>query len=157
MHVRVVVANNDDRGPWQMDTREQVAALDGYGQSRPAFAEASVGPAPIVTIAPGTNATVDLYYPLPEAMQKASEVPHFELLWRVHTPEMPVAERTSFERVKLEPPPYTYYAWEWGWGPSWYDPFWPDYTYWGAPVLGPVYYQRPVIQQSLPSPGTRIR
>lgn len=158
MHVRMVVADDDDRGPWQIDTREQIGVLDGYGQSRPAFADASIGRAPIVTIAPRTSATVDLYYPLPESMQKASGVPHFELLWRVHTQETPVAERTSFDRLRIEPPaPTGYHAHDGEWGPSWYDPFWPDYTYWGAPVLGPAYHQRPVVQGSLPPPAVRIR
>src|SRR5262249_14688683 len=53
MHVRLIVSNNDDSGPWQVDTREQIGSLDSYGQSRPAFASAGVGHPPIVAIAPG--------------------------------------------------------------------------------------------------------
>src|SRR5579884_2478412 len=146
MHVRMVVDNNDDAAAWQVDTRQQVGSLNGYGQSRPAFASATPGQPPVVAIAPGASVTIDLYYPLPASMQKASQVPHFDVLWRVQTPEGEVAERTGFERVHIEPPPPPgYYAWGPGWWyPGWYDPFWPDYAFWGAPVLPTVYYDRPV-------------
>lgn len=162
MHVRLVVANNDDVAPWQLDTRQQIGSLDHDGQSRPAFATASIGRPPIVTIARGASATIDLYYPLPESMQKASKVPHFEVLWRVQTPEGAVAERTTFERLRIEPPPAPGYdAWEMGWwGPGWYDPFWPDDAFWGAPVLGPMFYGGPVVvgpPAELPPAAQRVR
>lgn len=168
MHVRVVVDNNDDTAPWQLDTRQQIASLDSYGQSRPAYASTSFGTPPVISIAPGASVAVDLYYPLPEDMQKASEIPHLSLLWSVQTPEAPVTERTSFQRVEIEPPPSYYagvgwgYGWYgpgWGWG--WYDPFWPDYTFWGAPVVGPSYYSAPGVNVAppahMPPPAVRVR
>lgn len=162
MHVRLVVDNDDDVAAWQLDTRQQIGTLDHYGQSRPAFASASIGRPPIITIAPGASATIDLYYPLPESMQKASKVPHFEVLWRVQTPEGAVAERTTFERLRIEPPLAPgYYAWDMGWwGPGWYDPFWPDDAFWGAPVMGPMFYESPVVvgpPAQLPPPAQRVR
>ncbi len=155
MHVRMIVDNNDDTAPWQVDTREQIGSLGGDGQSRPAFAWATTARPPIVSIAPGTSDTVDLYYPLPSSMQGASEVPHFEVLWRVQTPDGMVSERTTFERLEIEQlPPPGYYAaagadwWGPGWG-GWYDPFWPDYSFWGAPL---VYSTRP---PTMPAPAAR--
>jgi hypothetical protein len=157
MHVRMVVDNNDEVATWQVDTREQLGSLDRYGQSRPAFASSSAGRPPLVAIAPRASVTLDLYYPLPADMQKASEIPQFSLLWRVETPEGAVAERTSFERLRIEPPPpQGYYAWGlglgWGWGPGWYDPLWPDYAFWGTPVLAMPYYARPVVRGPRPPP-----
>lgn len=158
MHARMVVDDNADTVAWQVDTREQIGSISGYGQSRPAFASVSPGRPPIVSIAPGASATIDLFYPLPADMQKASEIPRFELLWKIGTSEGPVAERTTFERVRIEPPPpagaYAYDEWA---GPGWYgwyDPLWPDYAFWGMPA-GPVYYSAPVI--NAPPPAQRIR
>jgi hypothetical protein len=163
MHVRLVVDNNDDTGPWQVDTRDQWGTLANYGQSRPAFAGASHGRPPILQIPSGTTDTIDLYYPLPSSMQETSEIPHFEVLWRVQTPETLVSERTSFERLRVEPAPspgyygpgYPGYGMAWGGSPwfGWYDPFWPDYAFWGAPV---VYYSRPAVLAA-PPPARRIR
>ncbi len=151
MHVRLVVDNNDDTGPWQVDTRQQWGTLGDYGQSRPAFAAATRGRPPILQIPPGTSDTIDLYYPLPSSMQELSEIPHFEVLWRVQTPGAFVAERTTFERLRVEPAPspeyyspgYAY-GMEWGGPPwyGWYDPFWPGFAFSGAPV---VLYSRPAV------------
>lgn len=162
MRARMIVDNNVDTVAWQVDTREQIGSIGGYGQSRPAFASTNPGRPPMVTIVPGTSATIDLYYPLPADMQEASEIPRFELLWKIGTSLGPVAERTTFERVRVEPapPPGAYASGEW-WGPGWYgwyDPLWPDYAFWGAPELGPVYYSRPVISEPpLPPPAQRVR
>jgi hypothetical protein len=160
--VRLVVDNNDDTGPWHVDTREQLGTLDSHGQSRPAFAAATRGGPPVLQIAPGTSDTIDLYYPLPASIQKASLVPHFEVLWRVQTPETLVSERTSFERLRVEPAPSPgYYApgyaygMEWAGPPyyGWYDPFWPDYAFWGAPVVS---CTRPPVLAA-PPPARRFR
>ncbi len=157
MHVRMIVDNDGDVAPWQVDTREQLGTLPRYGQSRAAFVASSEGRPPLVTVAPGASATLDLYYPLPADMQHAAEIPEFQVLWRVQTPEGAVAERTRFERLRLEPPP-AYYAYGPGWGPGWgtgwgwYDPLWADYAFWGAPVLGGVWVERPVVQGPRPAP-----
>jgi len=146
MHVRMIADDNVDTVAWRVDTREQLGGIGGYGQSRPAFASASPGRPPVVTILPGASATIDLFYPLPVDMQEASEVARFELLWKIGTSEGPIAMRTTFERVPIEPlPPPDAYAYHEWWGPGWYggfDPLSPEYAYWGAPI-GPVYYARP--------------
>jgi hypothetical protein len=134
MHVRMIVDDNVDTVAWHVDTREQLGGVGGHGQSRPAFASVHPGGAPVVTIAPGMSATLDLFYPLPADVQEASEIPRFELLWKLGTSDGPVAERATFERLRIEaaPPPGGYAYGEW-WGPGWYgwyDPLWP-----GAPEL----------------------
>lgn len=150
MHVRMVVANRDDVGPWQVDTRRQIGGLDGAGRSRPAFASSSVGRPPTISIPRGSAATLDLYYPLPEDLQTADEIPQFDVSWEVLTPAGPVAERTPFVRLTVEtpPPPPDYYTWGlgWGWGPGWYDPLWPDYTFVGPPSIVLRVGPRPFIQ-----------
>jgi hypothetical protein len=150
MHLRMIVDDNDDAA-WTADTREQIGVLDGAGQSRPAFAATSRGQPPAIEIPAGGSVTIDLFYPVPAAMQSASQVPHFHVVWHVHTPARVVAERTSFERLRIEtaaPPSYVYAMTWWGpgwWGPVWYDPLWPRFGFSGAVVLPPVYYMRPVI------------
>jgi hypothetical protein len=158
MHVRMIVNNNDDDGPWTVDTREQIGILSGAGRSRPAFAATSTRQAPTVAIPMAEKATIDLYYPLPARMQDASEVPHFDVLWRVRTPERVVAERTSFERLQIESvPSENRYAGPW-WGPGWwggigwYDPLWPSYGFAGAFVL-PAAYATPPVVVAHPSPA----
>ena len=143
MHLRMVVDNNDDTAAWQVDTREQLGSLGGYGESRPAFAAGPAGGPPVETIPPGATATIDLYYPLPTNMQKASEIPRFDILWRVETPAGPTTMRTSFDRVQLEPPP-GYYAYSY---PGWYgfyDPLWPNYAFLGSPAVVPIDQERPL-------------
>jgi len=157
LHVRMVVDDNGDE-PWTFDTREQIAVLPGRGQSRAAWVSSSIGQPPLVQIPPGASATLDLYYPLPRAMQDASEIPGVQVVWRVQTPQRVVAERTSFERLKVEPAPTPAYAWGTGWwGPGWYDPFWPDYTFYGPAVVvpGPVWVERRGV--TAPQPAHPIR
>ncbi len=147
LHVRLTVTNEDDRGAWELDTREQVGILDHFGRSRAAFASSTSGRPPLVTVVPGGSAVVDLFYPLPSAMQGASRVPLFEVLWAVRTPQKPVVERTRFEGTWLERATASgQFAWDWSvWHPGWYDPFWPDDSFDGSPALTPAFYKAPVI------------
>ena len=144
IHMRMVVSNNDDT-PWRIDTREQLVALPGDGQSRPAFANSDGGPGPIIEIPPSGKRTVDLFYPLPEHMQDASDVPAFDTLWKVDTSTRVVADRTPFERLEVVPR-YAYEYDDYGWGPGWYyDPY---YVHGGAFVgvrVGPRFEHRTVV------------
>jgi len=95
----------------------------------PAFISASVRDLPLVEIPPGEKRALDLYFPLPDPLRSARQVPQFEVLWRVTTDTREVAERTPFERIRVEP------AWEEhaGYGVGlgvvsawwWYDPLYP--------------------------------
>lgn len=144
LHVRMIVANNADR-PWLVDTREQRAVLPNGGESRPAYATADRGGAqpPSVEIAPGQARTIDLFYPLPQHMQSAGEVPSFDVLWRVDTAGRAVVDRTPFERIEIYPDNYREsYAWD---GPYWYDPYYPRAGAFIGVGLPPVYVGHPVV------------
>jgi uncharacterized membrane protein YgcG len=151
IHMRMVVSNNADTA-WKIDTREQLLVLPGQGQSRPAFASSDVGAGPILEVAPSGKVTVDLFYPLPEHMQDASDVPEFDTLWKVDTSTRVVAERTPFERLEVTPHyGYDYDDYYWGpWG-YYYDPYYPygggfvgvhvapGYAHHGSVVIHPSY------------------
>ncbi len=154
MHVRLVADNVDDSAPWQVDTRQQMGRMDGYGQSRSAYTSSSIGQPPVVTIDPGTSALIDLYYPLPSSMQRVTRVAQFDFLWRLTTGEGAVADRAAFRDVRVEAPGASdYYAWDMGWwGPSWFDPLWAEEAFLGAPVIrGSVSEQTSVINVAAPT------
>lgn len=130
LHVRAIVTNDGDDQPWTLDTTQQLVEIPGEGKSRAIFVNSDVGTLPNVTIARHERRVLDLYFPLPDTIHKASELPRFDLLWQVDTPERAVASRTSFERVDREPEVAYQTAVVWplwaGWGPYWwYDPFYP--------------------------------
>jgi hypothetical protein len=144
LHVEMKIANNGDR-PWTVDTREQHAAIPGYGESRPAYAIADLGTPPLITVAPRTERTLDLFYPLPAQEQKASQLPAFDVLWTVDTGVRRVVERTPFARAQLEEAAATGpYVDDWA-GPYWYDPL-----YFGSGAFNGVgirndFAERPVV------------
>lgn len=131
LHVRAVVTNDGDDAPWTLDTTQQMVAIPGEGQSRAMFVNSDVNTLPTVTIARHDRRVLDFYFPLPDTVRGESQLPRFELLWQVNTPERVVASRTSFERVDKEPDvayaavPVGWPLWA-GYGPYWwYDPFYP--------------------------------
>lgn len=128
IRIRMVVANNNDRGPWLLDTREQFLSLPGHGESRAAFVNTNRSGMPEIRIEPGEERTFDFYYPLPRSMQKASSVPDFAFAWIIHTPERAVAERTPFDRYRVEAElPRDLQS---GIGPYWYyDRAFPEYGF----------------------------
>jgi hypothetical protein len=138
LQVHMIVANNDD-APWVVDAREQLLQLPGEGQSRPALVNTEQQDLPNINVAPGQKRTVDLFYTLPQPLQQAKQIPEFDVSWHVQMPSRVVAERTPFERVKIEEPSdyyadaYAYdygYGYGYGWGPVWwYDPFFPSLTF----------------------------
>jgi hypothetical protein len=130
LHVRAIVTNDGDNTPWTMDTTQQLVEIPGEGRSRPIFVNADVTTLPNVTIARHERRVLDMYYPLPDTIHAASDLPRFDLLWQVNTSTRTVASRTSFDRVDREPDVAyeTTVGWPlWaGWGPYWwYDPFYP--------------------------------
>jgi hypothetical protein len=152
LHVRMVVADNSDK-PWHVDTREQLLSLPNFGESRPAFARADQGTAPVLEVPPGGKVTIDLYFPLPENMQKAKDLPAFDTIWKVQTADRVTTERTPFERLEVVPR-YGYdYGYGYGWGPSYYyDPFYPSAAFIGVGTV-PVYVNRPVVIHPGASPA----
>lgn len=161
--VRMVVENNADDQPWQLDTREQRVVVGASGESVPAYVNTDGQGAPLVQIVRGKKASVDLYYPLPGNLEGADQVPEFDFVWQVHTGPRLIAERTPFDRTRIEPVYAQSYYYGWGYEPYWwYDPLWPGPTYSIGVGFhhyhGPPGYVRPYGgARPLPPPAHRIR
>lgn len=127
LHARLVASNNNGEGPWTLDTREIRVQIRGQRQVGPAFLSADAEGLPVIEIAPGQSRRVDLYFPLPDELRSARDLPEFDVLWRLQTDTREVAERTPFERLRVEPAFEADVAYGVGMGiaPSWwwYDPF----------------------------------
>ena len=69
-------------------------------------------------------------------------MPQFDFAWNVQTAARPIAERTAFDRVRVEPvyaSGYPYYGY--GYRPyGYYDPFWHPYPYYGGVYIGVGHY-----------------
>ena len=130
LHVRAVITNDGDDTPWTLDTTQQVVEIPGEGQSRAMFVNSDLNTLPSVTIARHERRVLDFYFPLPDTIRGESQLPKFDLLWQVNTPERTVASRTSFDRMDKVPEvayaaPVGWPLWA-GYGPYWwYDPFYP--------------------------------
>jgi hypothetical protein len=149
LHVRMVVSNASDAGPWTIDAREQLLSVTGEGQSRPAYVNTDVRSLPLVLVEPRQQKTIDLYYTLPRGMQTSPKLNHFEVFWHVVTPGRVLAERTPFERREIEneirrtDDVNLGVAYAAGWGPIWwYDPFYPLTTFRHAVIL---HNQNPIL------------
>ena len=144
LHVRLVISNDNDNRSWLVDTRRQIVALPNEGESRPAYVNSNIQGLPYVNIPPGQKRTLDLYYALPPSLQRARNIPEFDVLWSVQTAARVVAVRTPFEREEIEPAYYSDFDWGWGWGGPyglgwgsawWYDPLYPSATFYHPLLL----------------------
>lgn len=149
--VRMTVSHDSGPQPWTVDTREQFLQIPGAGQSRAAFVNSDATGAPVIPVATGQKRTIDLYYTLPASMANAAKLPSFDLLWQVHTAERLVAQRTPFQKEIVEYASvwtYPVYPMGPGWAPYWwYDPFYPEVTFYPPIVLHNTY---PVLRQTPP-------
>jgi hypothetical protein len=148
LSIRLVIANNSGQQPWTIDTRQVQMDLHTEAPRGPAFVHTASSELPVVTIPPGQQRTVDLFYPLPAGREDPEEVPTFDVVWRLSTDAGEVVERTPFERRELERPAPDY--WRLSYGPIWwYDPWYPGY-----PIIN-----RTVIVRSpaVPPPHVHIR
>ncbi len=131
LHIRLAISNNNDTGPWELDARALRVAYASGDIVGPAFINTRTPGVPRVEIAPREAAVVDAYFPLPESAEIAARIPRFDLLWELRTPAREVAERTPFERIRIEPEVAMPAGYELGrWPAWWYDPFFP-----GPPVI----------------------
>ncbi len=159
IHVRLIAANESSL-PWTIDTNEQHIDLDRHGTSAPAWASADKrgGQPPLVDVPPGGKRTIDLFYLLPQDMQEASELPHFDARWQVMMGGERIAARTPFERFRIEPAAgpsewdYGESGYFWG-GPYYMNPLYPQLGFYGAVSVPPVYVQHPVIVHRAPAPS----
>ncbi|MCU1279902.1 MAG: uncharacterized protein JWM53_3448 [bacterium] len=138
VHVRMIV-NDNSQAAWTLDTRQQVIVFPGGQQVAPGLVTTREGTAglPSVTVPAGGKRIVDLFYPLPANLQSASQIPEFDVVWHVNTPEQQVTERTPFDRLRVDPEVAYGYGPEWGigdgsWGGPWYDT---GYYGWGGDVV----------------------
>ena len=146
LHVRMVVSN-ESKTPWKLDTRDQLISIANEGESRPIYASADRDGLPVIEIAPQDKRTVDLFYPLPADMQSAKRIPDFDVIWKVDTGTRPIAERTPFQRLEVEPQLAAAgsYSYDYSWGPYiWYDPFYPTLTFVHPYIPPRIYTIRPV-------------
>ncbi|HSD90653.1 MAG TPA: hypothetical protein VLB44_24180, partial [Kofleriaceae bacterium] len=101
---------------------DQLVEIEGEGRSRAIFVNSDLQTLPTVTIATRERRVLDFYYPLPENIADAEDLPTFNFLWQVSTGARVVGSMTSFQRLDREPPNVrvVYHS---GWGPYWwYDP-----------------------------------
>jgi len=122
LHLRMVVENNSTGDAWTIDPNQLRIELSG--QAVPPVKIAGGEPSlPSVQVPAGAKRTLDLWFPLPPEMARASKLPSFDFLWRVQAGGRTVAERTPFERMSS----VYYYTYE-PYGP--YGPYWA----WGGPA-----------------------
>jgi hypothetical protein len=154
LQVRLVASNESD-APWKIDTRQLAVHIPGEQGRGPAYVNTDQGGLPEVTVPPRGQRTIDAYFPLPESLRGARDVPQFDVSWQVTLPDRVVAQRTPFERFVVEERPYVnsyagvgfYGSPIWsgpmGWGPVWwYDPLYAPYG------IGP---RPPVIVRPVPA------
>jgi hypothetical protein len=132
LFTRVIVSNNSDEATWRLDTRKQ-AVVFGTNRVAPTYVNTFGEPLPVIEISKGEKRTIDFYFPVPAGTETNSDLKEFDFSWSIETGTRPVAERTSFNRYRVEPvysggyyggyygSPY-YYGPYGGWG--YYDPFW---------------------------------
>ncbi len=140
LQVRMVVSNDSDED-WRVDTRQLAVTLPSVATIKPAYVNTDQGGLPDVVAPPHSQRTVDLYFPLPESLRGARDVPEFDFSWAVQTPERVIARRTPFERFEVDDTPSIGYAGSIGYGPIWDGPlgwgrvWWYDPLYVGPPVV----------------------
>lgn len=149
LHVRMAISNDAGAGPWTVDTRRIQADLRGFGDAGVPMVSSDAAGLPSVTIAPGQQRILDLFYPLPRDMEGEDDLPAFDLVWRVHTDAGLVTERTPFERIDVEPQQPAYFT------TSWYGSFW-WYNPWYYPA-GVVVRPSVIVTPGAPPPRVIVR
>ncbi|HKQ71301.1 MAG TPA: hypothetical protein VJT73_18285 [Polyangiaceae bacterium] len=130
--VRMIVTNRSDENAWSLDTRRQLVALGGQSLGPAIRVDAHQQPMPVVPVGRGERRVVDLYYRLPGGNETNDDLPRFDLAWNVQTGARSAADRTSFQRLAVEPAyASTYSDSRYGYGGGWYGGYWP-YGYYGS-------------------------
>lgn len=136
IHVRMVVTNDGDVTPWTMDTGEQLLQIPGEGESAPIYVNSDVRTLPNVSIAQHERRVLDFYFPLPATIKSDSQLPAFDLAWKVNTAARTVASSTAFDRV-ARPEAVAYGDYDVDYWPLWagYGPYWWYDTYYPGRVF----------------------
>jgi hypothetical protein len=127
LHVRLIISNNAGERAWTIDTRDVRIAERGLSPRGPAFVNTGSADVPGGHIPPGQERVIDLFYPLPPGEEDPEDVPAFDVLWKVQTDAGVFAQRTPFERLRIER--VAPIEWRMGYAAYWwYDPWYPGYT-----------------------------
>jgi hypothetical protein len=153
LHIRMDVSNNGDANPWQIDTRQQQAFIDGEGSSTPLYVntdERARASLPFIYVAMRERRTLDFYFPLPATVSSADKLPSFDFLWTIKTGARVVADRTQFTRQEVrDDRVYANVTVLPGWGPWW----------WYNPGYGGMLWHHPrtiVIHDRTARPGVQV-
>ena len=158
VHARLWISNDGASRPWTLDTRKVRVELRGGPEGRPTVLTAGGESLPVVEIPPGEQRVVDMFFPLPAGYDHADSLPAFDVMWQVQTGTRAHAERTPFERIRVEAPPPAGPTWGFAYGTGfgwWYDPWWRPGAGYGMgrsvvlqnreTILQPRVYVRPMI------------
>lgn len=134
VHVRFSLENNDEE-PVSFDVRSQRIQFPDGLKAAPVSARASAAGVPVIEVPPHSSRTVDLLFPVPPELAKASRMPHFDVAWNVNLNGEVADEITPFERVAIDPAVAReraafYGPWGWSdpiWGPI--EPGWPNWSW----------------------------
>ncbi len=103
LRVRLLVTNRDT-SEWGIDTRSQFADIPGVGRVRPSYASTNLAATPYIRVDPGTQAVIDLYFPLASGFDDAEHVRDFTVTWQLQAGKATVSEHMLFQRYPLEEP-----------------------------------------------------
>lgn len=124
VHVRfALVANGDE--PYWFDAREQHVQFPNGQKVAAVSAKSSAAGVPVIEVPPRSSRTVDMFFPVPPEVSRSSQLPRFDVAWRVQVDGQAVEQVTPFERVTIDPlvaqeraAIYGAYGWYGGgWGP----------------------------------------
>jgi hypothetical protein len=98
LHVRMSLTNDSDQ-PWSLDASLLRAELADLGSSEVAPRTVTGLRPPTVEVPPRTTREVDVFFPLPEGLASARELPAFDVVWTLRTQSGELERRTPFERI----------------------------------------------------------
>lgn len=124
LHMQLVLDNSSGTSLWRLNTRDLKVSLPEEGESIPAYVNADADPIklPNIEIPAGQRKVVDLYYPLPDDMEDAGDIPRFAFSWKLRVGNQEINETTPFERFEIQPYIARYPVGSW-----WNDPY---YSLW---------------------------
>jgi hypothetical protein len=100
LHVRMSLTNDSEQA-WSLDASLLRAELADVGRTEVAPRTSAGLRPPTLEVAPHTTREVDVFFPLPEDLASARELPAFDVVWTLRTQSGEVERRTPFERIAV--------------------------------------------------------
>jgi hypothetical protein len=97
LHVVMTVAN-DCQHPWRIDSRTERVVFPDGSERAPVLAMPAQGEGPVLVVPPGSERTVDLYFPVPPEEARESQLPSFATRWQVETERGTLRGQTPFNQ-----------------------------------------------------------